>query len=142
MAYTLKTQESNDSVEAFIESIEDTQKKEDSKVLLEIFTRLSWEPAKMWWANIIGFWNYHYIYASGNSWDWMRTGFSPRMTWISLYTMPGYEFWNMPELMSKLWKYKHWKSCLNIKKLSDIDLGVLEEIITLWLKDMAERYPE
>jgi len=56
--------------------------------------------------------------------------------------MPGYGFWNMQELLSKLWKHKAWKSCINIKKLSDIDIKVLEEIIKTWLDDMERMYPE
>jgi hypothetical protein len=104
--------------------------------------RLSWKPAKMWWSSIIWFWNYHYKYASGQEWDWMRAGFAPRAAGFSLYIMPGYQFGNIPELMAQLWKYKAWKSCLNIKKLSDIDLRVLEKIIQWGLDDMKQRYPE
>jgi len=142
MAYTLKTQVSDNSVQDFLYSISDEEKKKDCFKLLDLLATISWEPAKMWWKNIVGFGTYSYKYASWQSWDWMRTWFSPRTWGISLYIMPGYQFWNMPDLMEKLWKYKSWKSCLNIKKLSDIDLKVLEEIIKLGLEDMNERYPE
>jgi len=142
MAYTLKTQMNNDNVQVFLNSIEVHQKKEDSFVLLEMLERLSWYKAQMWWKNIVGFWSYDYTYASWHSWSCARVSFSPRASYISLYIMPGYEFENMPELMENLWKYKVWKCCLNIKKLSDLDLKILEEIISLGLKNMIERYPE
>jgi len=142
MSYELKTKVNDANIEAFINTIIEPQKKEDCSLLLEIFKTLSWCPAKMWGKNIVWFWTYTYKYVSGQTWDWMRAGFAPRAWWISIYIMPGYEFWNMEELLSKLWKYKSWKSCLNIKKLSDIDLKILEEIIVLGLEDMKQRYPE
>lgn len=55
--------------------------------------------------------------------------------------MPGYQFDGMQELLWKLWKYKLWKSCLYIKKLSDIDEEILKQIIQKWLSKMAEKYP-
>lgn len=142
MVYELKTKINDASVIAFLESIEDEEKKESCFKLLEIFTNISWHEWKMWWKSIVWFWTYTYKYASWQTWDWMRTWFAPRVGGISLYIMPGYEFWNMQELMENLWKYKAWKSCLNIKKLSDIDLKVLREIIKAGLEDMKERYPE
>jgi len=142
MSYELKTKVSDDDVESFITSIENPQKKDDCLILLDIFHQVSWYKAKIWWKNILGFGSYHYKYTSGCEWDWMRTWFAPRAAWISIYIMPGYEFDTMQHLMDKLWKYKHGKSCLNIKKLSDINLKVLEEIIKLGLEDMKKKYPE
>jgi len=142
MTYELKTKINDADVKKFLDTIEDDQKKEDSLRVLEIFERISGYKAKMWWSNIVWFGTYTYKYASGQTWDWMRTWFAPRAWGLSLYIMPWYEFWNMKELMSKLWKHKAWRSCINIKKLSDIDLKVLEKIIKAWLDDMKEKYPE
>jgi len=142
MVYELKTKMSDDNVRSFLETIENTEKQSDCVTLLDIFTQISWKEAKMWWKNIIGFWTYTYKYSSGQTWDWMRTGFAPRAWGISLYIMPGYELWNMKDYLSKLGKHKTWRSCLNIKSLSDIDLKVLGDIIKAWLDDMKERYPE
>lgn len=141
MWYELKTKFSDPSVKVFLNAIEDEAKRDDSYTLLEVFERLSWEEAKMWWSTI-GFGEYHYKYDSWREGDSMRTGFSPRAAWFSFYIMPGYQFDKMEYLLSKLWKHKAWKACLNIKKLSDIDLKVLEEIIQFWLDDMKEKYPE
>ena len=141
MTYELKTKISDDSVENFLNTISDEAKRTEAFQLLEIFQQISWKPAKMWWSTIVGFGTYTYKYASGQTWDWMRTGFAPRAAGFSLYIMPGYNFGNMQDLIAKLWKHKAWRSCLNIKKLSDIDLGVLEQIIQLGLDDVKERYP-
>jgi len=141
MPYELKTKLSDADVSDFLNTIEDIQKREDSFKLLDIFSRLSWEDAKMWWSAIIGFWTYHYQYASGQEWDWMRTGFSPRKTALTIYIMPGYQFDEMENLLSKLGKYKTGRSCLYIKKLADIDLQILEEIIKFGLDDMKKKYP-
>ena len=141
MAYELKTQLNDANIKDFLDTVEDKQKREDSFQLLDIFTRLSWEEAKMWWNAIIGFWTYHYQYASGQEWDWMRTGFSPRKTALTIYIMPGYQFDEMENLLSKLGKYKTGRSCLYIKKLADIDLQILEEIIKFGLDDMKKKYP-
>jgi len=78
MSYKLKTQLNDTSVRNFLESIQDSQKWVDCLEILELFERVSGYEGKMWWKNIIGFWTYTYKYASGHTWDWMRTGFSPR----------------------------------------------------------------
>lgn len=70
----------------------------------------------------------------------MRTGFSPRKSALTLYVMPGYEFDGMQNLMDTLGKYKTGKSCLYIKKLEDIDMNVLEEIVRKGLEIMKEKY--
>jgi hypothetical protein len=93
----------------------------------------------MWGSSIIGFGIYSY---EGKSckWEWMRTGFSPRKAGLSIYVMPWYDM-GMEWFLEKLWRYKMGKSCLNIKKLSDIDLKVLEKIVKKWLDIMADKYP-
>ncbi len=139
MVYTPKTQINDADVKAFLDTIEDPIKREDSFKLLDMFTRVSGGPAKMWWSAIIGFGSYHYKTASCE-WDWMRTGFSPRKWALSVYIMPGYYFDTMSELLEKLGKYKAGKSCLNIKKLEDIDMSVLEEIVKKGLEIMQEKY--
>lgn len=140
MVYKPMTQVNDADVEKFLNSVEETQKREDSLKLLNSFTRITWEPAKMWWSSIVGFGSYHYKTASCE-WYWMRTGFSPRKWAISVYVMPWYNFDEMPEYLDKLWKFKAGKSCLNIKKLEDIDMNILEKIIKKWLEIMEEKYP-
>lgn len=141
MVYELKTQLTDASVREFINAIEDETKREDCLKLLDMFTRVTGEQPKMWWSAIIGFGTYHYKYASGQEWDWMRTGFWPRKTGLSVYIMPGYDFDNMQELLWKLGKFKNGKSCLNIKRLEDIDIQVLEQMVIKGLDTMKKMYP-
>ena len=141
MVYIPKTQINNADVEGFLNTIEDEQKRKDSFKLLEMFTRISGQPPKMWWSSIVWFGSYHYKTASC-VWDWMRTGFSPRKWGLSVYIMPWYEFDWMSQLLEKLGKHKRGKSCLNIKKLDDIDMKILEEIVKKGLEVMEEKYPE
>lgn len=141
MSYELKTKLNDTNPINFINSIEDEVKRTDSHTLLKLFEKVSGEKWRMWGENIIGFWDYSYTNSTGKEFNWMRTGFSPRKANLSLYIMPGYQFEKMTHLLEKLWKHKTSKwSCLYIKKLSDIDLKVLEEIIQFSLDIMKEKY--
>ena len=89
----------------------------------------------MWGTSIVGFGHYHYKGKSGREGEWMITGFSPRKGDLTLYIMGGFD--KFPELKSKLGKYKTGKSCLYIKKLSDVDVKVLRKLVTESVKLMA-----
>lgn len=135
----LKTKLNDGSVEDFLNSVEDEQKKRDSIEVLNIMTQITGDDAKMWGSSIIGFGNYHYKYDSGREGDWFITGFSPRKQALTLYIMAGFSRYD--ELLQKLGKYKTGKSCLYVKKLEDIDLNVLKELISSSVKYMKEKYP-
>ena len=135
-----KTQENSDDVGAFLMSIENGQRREDTKTVCAMLERLSGQPPRMWGSAIIGFGSYRYKYASGREGDFMRIGVSPRKAATTLYIMPGYT--DFGEILARLGKYKKGKSCLYISKLSDVDLGVLEELIAAGLADMQAKYPE
>ena len=95
------------------------------------------EKPKMWGSSIVGFGSYHYKGESGREGDWMLIGFSPRKQNITLYIMPGFE--RYPGLMKKLGKHSTGKSCLYIKRLSDVDVDVLKELMTESLKVMKKQ---
>ena len=135
----LKTKLNDGSVEDFLNSVEDEQKKKDSIEVLNIMTQITGDDAKMWGGSIIGFGNYHYKYDSGREGDWFITGFSPRKQALTLYIMAGFSRYD--ELPQKLGKYKTGKSCLYVKKLEDINLNVLKELISSSVKYMKEKYP-
>lgn len=139
MAKKNKTVETENSVFDFLNSVDNGQRKEDSFKVLELMQTISGYPPKMWGTAIVGFGNYHYKYESGREGDFMRIGFSPRKTALTLYIMPGFE--RFQELMDRLGKYKTGKSCLYIKKLSDIDESVLKELMTESLSYMEKKYP-
>lgn len=123
----LKTKKNEGDVLAFLNAIEDEQKKKDSLVILEKMKKWSKSEPKMWGSSIIGFGDHHYKYASGREGDWFVIGFSPRKQAITIYLMAGTR--NEKSTLEKLGKYKTGKSCLYIKRLSDIDLNVLDLIM-------------
>ena len=123
----LKTKKNDASVEKFIDSVPDAQKRKDAFVILEMMKKITGEDPKMWGSSIIGFGNIHLTYESGRELDWMRMGFSPRKQNLTLYIgigSGGYE-----SILKKLGKYKTGKGCLYINKLADVDTNVLQEMI-------------
>jgi hypothetical protein len=133
----LKTKVNDASVTDFLNSVADEQKRNDSFEILKIMKEASQEEPKMWGSSIVGFGSYHYKGASGREGDWMQIGFSPRKQNITLYIIPGFERYQ--GLMKKLGKYSTGKSCLYIKKLSDVDMDVLKELMTESLKVMKKQ---
>ena len=99
----------------------------DCAVLLEMHERLSGEPGVMWGSSIIGFGRYLYTLANGKSYEWPVIGFSPRKQALSLYVSS--DFPEFEGLLAKLGKHSMSKACLYIRKLADVDLAVLEQII-------------
>ncbi len=140
-----KTQETDTAIEDFIASVEPEAKREDAKVLDALFRKVTGEEPKMWGPSIIGYGKYHYKYASGREGDWMRTGFSPRKAKHSLYLTGGYcdelAAGERKEILERLGKHSEGKSCLYINKLADIDLEVLEEMISNDWAHMNRIYP-
>ncbi len=124
----LKTAPNNASVKAFIDSIEDERKRADSRELLKIMREITGKKPKMWGDSMVGFGSYHYKYASGREGDWFVVGFSPRKQALTLYIMAGFR--RFDELLGRLGKFKHGKSCLYVKKLDDVDREVLRELIS------------
>jgi hypothetical protein len=131
----LKTKPNDGSVEAFLNSVSDPKKRQDSFTLLELMKRVTGEEAVMWGDSIIGFGSYHYCYESGREGDWFLTGFSPRAQSLTLYIMSGFEQYD--ELLSQLGKYKTGKACLYIKKIEDVDQEVLSELVRLSVEYVA-----
>lgn len=135
----LKTQKNDASVQAFIDSLQDDRKKQDSQALVDIFTQASGEIPVMWGDSIIGFGQYHYrSERSRQEGDWMLTGFSPRKQNLTLYIMPGFVAYD--QLLSQLGKYTTSVSCLYIKRLSDVDLTILKQLISAAFHDMKRAH--
>jgi len=133
----VKTKVNNASVTDFLNSVADEQKRNDSFEILKMMKQISKEDAKMWGTSIVGFGSYHYKGASGREGDWMLIGFSPRKQNLTLYIMPGFDRYQ--KLMKNLGKYSTGKSCLYIKRLSDVDVNVLKELMTESLKVMKNQ---
>ena len=131
----LKTKSNDGSVEAFLNNVSDPKKRQDSYTVLELMKQVTGEEPVMWGDSIVGFGNYHYCYESRREGDWFLTGFSPRAQNLTLYIMSGFDQYD--ELMSRLGKYKTGKACLYVKKIDDIDQGVLRELVRLSVEFVA-----
>jgi len=134
----LKTKPTDNSVEAFLQTVEDEKKREDCFVILDLMKRITQAAPKMWGSSIVGFGNYHYKYESGREGDWFLTGFSPRKQSLTIYIMAGFDRYD--ELMAKLGKYKTGKSCLYIRKIEDVDMNVLRELIQQSVEHLSRKY--
>jgi hypothetical protein len=122
----LKTKKNDASVDDFLNFIEDEQKRKDCFEIAKMMEKATKQKAKMWGPAIVGFGEYHYVYASGHEGDMCRIGFSPRKQNITLYIVQAVE--GSP-LFRKLGKFKISKACLYIRKLADVDTEVLQELI-------------
>ena len=128
-----KTKPTNQSVKEFLNEISEPERRADCFAVAKIMEEISGEKPKMWGPSIVGFGSYHYKYASGHEGDWPMMGFSPRKKDLTLYIMMGFE--KHRELMEKLGKHSHAKSCLYIKRLADIHIPTLKKLIKTSLKD-------
>lgn len=141
-----KTQITDVDPSEFIAAVEPLSKREDAERLDALFRKVTGEAPQMWGPSIIGYGTYETVYASGRKVHWMRSGFSPRKAKHSLYLMGGYcddiMAKHRDEALTRLGKYKTGKSCLYINKLADVDLAVLEEMISMDWETMNRIYPE
>lgn len=134
----VKTKPNARSVERFLNGIADSQTRRDCARLVGIMKRATKAKPTMWGPSIVGFGRYHYKYASGREGDWFLVGFSPRKQNLTLYVMAGFERYDA--LMRKLGKHKTGKSCLYIKSLDDVDLGVLTELVERSVNHVARAH--
>jgi len=123
----LKTKPTDESVEVYLNSIENNTQREDSFTILKIMKDVTKTKPVMWGSSIIGFGTYKYRYASGHEAEWMKIGFAPRKRNLTLYIMDGFDQYDL--LLDKLGKFKTGKACLYINKLEDVDMDVLQEMI-------------
>ena len=123
----LKTKQTDQSVEKFLNDIKDEQQRKDSFAILKLMQSITKSQPKMWGSSIVGFGNYRYKYESGREIDWFLTGFSPRKGNLTLYLMAGSEW--PKAIMEKLGKHKTGKGCLYITRMDDIRIDVLNELI-------------
>lgn len=126
------------SVDAFLSGVADESRRRDSLTLVRIMKDATGEEPQMWGPSIVGFGSYHYIYASGREGDSPLIGFSPRKQALTLYIMVGSHRYQ--ELMDKLGKHKTGKACLYIKRLSDVNLEVLIELVAESVEYMRRRH--
>ncbi len=133
----LKTKPTKDSVKDFLARVADEKRRKDCQVVAKLMSEVTGAKPEMWSTSIVGFGRYRYKYASGREGEWMLTGFSPRKTNLTLYLMGGLQ--RAPELLEHLGKHKTGKGCLYIKRLEDVDLTVLRELVEKSVEKMADK---
>ena len=134
-----KTKPTPGSVKAFLDAIEDDQRRKDCKTLVAMMTPVTGCPAKMWGPSIVGFGTYHYKYASGHEGDACQVGFASRANAIVLYLSP--EVKRAAALFKVLGPHKSGQACLYIKRLADVQVPVLEQLVANSVAEIQRRYP-
>ena len=135
----LKTKPTPVPVEDFLASVEDGQKRADVRCLAAMMADVTGADGRMWGPSIVGFGSYHYRYASGREGDFFETGFSPRKRALTIYIMPGFSAYQ--ELLGLLGKHAIGKSCLYVKRLADVDVDVLRELVERSVRGIRAKYP-
>ncbi len=119
----------------FLATVTPAQRQADALALDALFRRVTgWTPV-MWGPTMVGYGAYAYRYESGHGGRSLATGFSPRKAELSLYMMAG--FAPHAEILARLGPHRITKSCLYIRKLRDIDMEVLADLIRAGLDDLA-----
>ena len=134
-----KTKPTGMTVDAFLDAVTDPQRRADGRTLRDMFERITGEPATMWGPSIVGFGSYDYKYDSGHSGTMCRLGFSPRKAELVLYVLT--EDGKERALLRRLGKHRTGKCCLYVKRLSEVDVNVLETIVVASLAYMDSKYP-
>jgi hypothetical protein len=134
-----KTKATDVSVESYLSGIQDESRRKDCEALTKLMSKVTKQQPKMWGTSIVGFGSYHYKYESGREGDAPVAGYSSRKGDITLYLAadsPAYE-----KLLAKLGKHKTGKGCLYIRKLSDVDLKTLEQLIAEGYTQRLRNHP-
>lgn len=134
-----KTRPTRASVAAYIQRLPDDQTRSDCRSLVALMEKVTGEKAVMWGPAIVGFGRYPLAYANGSTADWPIAAFSPRKTDLTIYLGGGCD--RYAALMRKLGKHRTAKVCLYIRRLADVDMKVLKELIAASMRYARETYP-
>lgn len=135
----IKTVPTQVTLSEFIASVPGQKRREEAETIAALMQELSGEPPVLWGPSIIGFGSYRYRYESGTSGEMCRIGFSPRKAELVLYLVGGFD--RHAQRLSRLGKHRRGKSCLYLKRLSDVDPEALKELLTAELAYMDATYP-
>jgi hypothetical protein len=123
-----QTRPTTASVDDFIANVENPRRRTDARTALKMYQEITGLPPVMWGPAIIGFGSLHYVYATGREGDMPAAGFSPRKASMTFYVVGKFD--GAEKLFAGLGKYKRSHVCLYINKLDDVDLAVLNEILS------------
>jgi hypothetical protein len=123
----LKTTRNQASVAEFLDAVADPRRRADAQAVCALMTDVTGAEPTMWGPSIVGFGAYHYRYATGREGDWPAVGFSPRKQALTMYLSAGFDGYD--DLLARLGPHSVGKSCLYVKRLSDVDLDVLRDLV-------------
>jgi hypothetical protein len=135
---TLKTRPTRVSVRSFLDRIPDETRRKDASTLLKMMQEITGSRPAMWGTSIVGFGTYHYRYPSGHEGDSCLTGFSPRKSDFTLYLMPGLD--EHADLLKKLGKHRAGKGCLYVRRLEDVHIPTLRQLIRKSVAHLRKTY--
>ena len=135
-----KTKPTDVSVESHIAAIANEEQRSDAQTLVALLRRVTGQEPVMWGPSMVGFGSYHYKYASGHEGDSALAAFAVRGRELVVYIAPDFE--GRDVLLAKLGKHRTGKVCLYFRRLADVDLNVLETLVTRSIADMKRRYPQ
>ncbi|HKQ56806.1 MAG TPA: DUF1801 domain-containing protein [Candidatus Eisenbacteria bacterium] len=133
-----KTRPTTASVAGFIRRQPDEQTRADCRTLVALMKQVTRKKPVMWGPSIIGFGTWRLVYADGSGADWPIAGFSPRKKDLTIYLMGVFD--RHPELMKKLGRHRTGKVCLYIRRLADVDVKVLKELVVASVRYGRERH--
>jgi hypothetical protein len=139
MTQANKTTPNDSSVSAFLQNVPHEGRRADSFALLALMQEATGLEPVMWGDSMVGFGSYRYKYASGREGDWPLTAFSPRKQSLSVYIMAGFD--QYAELLARLGKHTTGVGCLYIKRLADVDLDALRELVMRSVEHMRRTNP-
>lgn len=123
----IKTQRTNARVEEFVAAIADDARRSDCLTLLGLMRRATGIEPAVWNSGVVGFGTFHYASSSGQEGDWFPVGFASRKAAITVYL--GLSLDGSAELLERLGRHTTGKGCIYVKRLADVDLEVLEQIV-------------
>jgi hypothetical protein len=122
-----RTVRNRTSVQEFLAAVPDPRRRADAQALCALMTEVTGAQPQMWGTSIVGFGTYHYRYASGREGDWPAVGLSPRKQALTVYISAGFDAYT--ELLGRLGPHSTGRSCLYLKRLSDVDEEALRGLV-------------
>jgi hypothetical protein len=99
----------------------------DCKALMALMRRVTGKPPRMWGPSIVGYGSYRYELAGGRNGESCLTGFAVRGRELVVYLVS--EGAGQRALLGRLGKHRIGRACLYIKRLADLDVSVLEQLV-------------
>ena len=127
-----KTNRTDDSVDAFLARVPDETRRQDCLTVLALMKQATKAEPKMWGPSIVGFGASSYTTADGRDHEWFLIGFSPRKQDLTLYIRLG--SFDHAALLARLGTHTTGKGCLYIKRLANVDVKILKQLIVASVK--------